>query len=298
VRAVLRETAPGSLPATGAHPTVYSFPEGIQILGVRLWANEAHFSANHDKEDAEVFFGGSRIEADNFLNATIERNTVTIRPEIGENANRRWRLAEIWAEFYISVQAGYEHLYGENIDVTVTSGTVELPFEESLTVAYAWDPITVQTTNVTLDENDIEAAFGVVRGVNISDIIITETRRGELFSGQRIWLGLEGGISRGWGSGDHAALRAASVEATGNMQVSPIQHDSHGVFVEILRSSNEDGVQLIFRDVAISGRVIPDQSYNVFMADDAVAANWDGFAWLRGDAGVGLGRHSIPWFLR
>jgi len=297
VRTVLRETAPGSLPATGAHPTVFTFGEGIQILGVKLWANDAHFSAGHNDSDASVYFGEARIESDNFLNATIERNTVTIRPEIGENANRRYNLAEITAEFYISVQAGYESLYGENIDVTVTSGTVDLPFEESLTVAYAWDPITVDTTNIVLDENDIEAAFGVVRGVDISDITLTETRSGEIFAGQRIWLGIEGGISRGWGSGDHAALRAASVETTGGLQVSPIQNDSHGIFVEVMRGSNVDGAQLIFSGVQVTGRVVPDHQYNIIVADTAVAHNWEGMGWVNAtQSDVGFTRGLVRGF--
>jgi len=296
-RAVLRETVPGSLPATGAHPTTFSFNEGIQVLGARFWTNEANFSAGHEDDEGEIWFGDVRFEADNFLNASISRNTVTIRPEIGESITRRNRVAEITVEFYLSVQPEYEGLYGEDIDVTVNSGTIDAPFEESLTIAHAWDPITVDTAPVVLDET-IEAAFGVVRGVSIDDVTVTETAAGVLIPGTRLWLGVEGGISRGWGAADHVSIGAREVRVEGDpqMRVSQPRLDSHGVYVEILRGSRYDNAQIVFSGVEISGRVVPDHEYSIIVADNAVADNWNEFVWLREELGFNANRGTVHGF--
>jgi len=296
-RVVLRETVPGSLPATGAHPTTFSFNEGIQVLGVRMWTNNANFSAGHNDTDDEIWFGDVRYEADNFLSASISRNTVTIRPEIGESITRRNRVAEITAEFYLSVQPEYEGLYGEDIDVTVTSGTIETPFEESVTIAYAWDPITVETTPIVLDET-VEAAFGLVRNVPVSDVVITEVEAGALLPGTRLWLGVEGGISRGWGVADVISIGAGEVRVEGDtqMQVSRPRLDSHGVYVEIIRGSRYDGAQIIFSDVEISGRVIPNHEYAIIVADNAVADNWNEFVWIREELGFNANRGTVHGF--
>ena len=295
-RAILRETVPGSLPATGAHPTTFTFGEGIQVLGARMWTNDANFSAGHNDDEATIWFGDTFFEADNFLNASISRNTITIRPEIGETISRRNTVAEITMEFYLSVQPEYEGLYGDEIEVTVTSGTIETPFEGSLVVAHAWDPILVSTNSVVIDETT-EAAFGFVRNVPINDIVIEEVESGVLIPGTRLWIGVEGGISRGWGSADHLSIGAREVRVEGDsqMQVSRPRLDSHGVYVEILRGSREDGARIIFSDVEISGRVIPGHEYNIIVADNAVADNWNEFVWLREDLGS-VARGSVHGF--
>ena len=296
-RAVLRETVPGSLPATGAHPTTFTFNEGIQILGARMWTNDANFSAGHNDEEDTIWFGDVFFEADNFLNATISRNSITIRPEIGETVTRRNRVAEIDIEFYLSVQPEYEGLYGDEIEVTVTSGTIETPFEGNLVVAHAWDPIIVNTSPKVLDETT-EAAFGLVRNQPINDVVIEEVESGVLVPGTRIWLGVEGGVSRGWGSADQISIGAREVRVEGDsqMQVSRPRLDSHGVYVEILRGSRNDGARIIFSDVEISGRVLPGHTYNIIVADNAVADNWNEFVWLREDLGVGVSRGSVHGF--
>jgi len=296
-RAVLRETVPGSLPATGAHPTTFTFDEGIQVLGVRLWTNNANFSAGHNDTDDEIWFGSVHMDSDNFLNASISRNTVTIRPEIGETVSRRDRIAQITAEFYLSVMPGFEHLRGDEIKVTVNSGTIEDPFEDSVTVAYAWDPITVETDVKVIDEVQ-EAAFGMVRGAAINDIVITETEAGALMPGTRLWIGVEGGISRGWGVADSVSIGAREARVVGDsqMQVSRPRQDSHGTYVEILRASRSDNAQIVFSGVEISGRVLPSHEYSIIVADSAVADNWNEFVWLREDLGAGSTRGIVHGF--
>jgi len=137
-------------------------------------------------------------------------------------------------------------------------------------------------TEIPWDEAN---TFGVVRDLSISDIIITETQYGTLRRGATIWLGVEGGVSRGWGEADHISLNAGVVSIVGCdvMEVSTPQLDSHGISIRVTRPSRNPGAQIIFSDVAISGVVFPGQFYNVIIAGDGIADNWGGFNWHRND---------------
>ena len=302
VRTVLRETVAGSMPGTGAAPITFEFNEGIEVLGVRLRTNDGHFSRpgenDQDGNPGFVWFGYQR-EANNFLAASINRNSVVIRPEIGMNIARRWRMAEINLEFYISIMPGFEHYFGtDEIEVTASASVDGHDWEETLTVAYALDPISVSITQIQLDAT-AEAEVGLMRNEALNDITITEVEAGMLYPGTRLWVGVEGGISRSWGRADHLSLGAGSVDVVGcdRMVVSPLRIDSHGVYVEILQPSRVDGAEIVFRNVAVSGAVFQDTTYNIFVAEDAVAANWDGFNWIRdGGWGVGFSRGAVRGF--
>ncbi|MCL1989006.1 MAG: copper amine oxidase N-terminal domain-containing protein [Firmicutes bacterium] len=299
-RGVLRETVAGSMPGTGASPITFTFNEGIEILGVRFDTNEGHFSrAGEDNSDGAVWFGLNN-EADNFLSTTLGRNSVTIRPEIGQNIANRWRNAQITLEFYLSIMPGYEHFFGfDEIEVTAAASVDGQDWEETITIAYAWDPITVETSPLQLDDQG-QAVAGIIRNFTMNDVVIHEVEAGALYVGTRLWVGVEGGVSRSWGSADHISIGSfnVTVEGDDSLQVSPPRQDSHGTFVEILRASRNDGARIVFSDIQVAGNVFPDRDYNIFVADDAVAANWDGFNWLNagGATGVGFSRGAVRGF--
>ena len=303
-RAILRETVAGSMPGTGAAPIRFTFEnEGVQVLGVRLETNDAHFSRrdgrNENDTDEFVWFGYER-EADNFLATTLNRNEVIIRPEIGFDEQRRFREAEIAIDFFLSVMPGYEHYFGyDDIEVTASASVDGHDWEETLTIAFARDPITVDIVPVTLDTAS-EAAWGLVRDIPLNNVVVTEVLRGDLEPGTRIGISAEGGLSRLWGGADQITVGATNVRIDGctNMQVSSIRQDNFGAYVEVTRPSREDGVTLTFENVSISGRVIPEQNYNILTVDTAVAANWDGFSYGRRDFawGVGFNRGAVRGF--
>ena len=307
-RAILRETVPGSLPATGAHPTTITFEEGINILAVSISTNNAQFYNNTRSDNnignivggnyhnRYIVFDGTPA-GENHLNASIHRNVLTLRPYIGTIAQARYTRAEIGMQFYLSIEPGFEHLYGAEIEMFVNSGTVAEPFEDSLVIAYAWDPIIVDTTPIVIDDID-QAAFGLVRTVGISDVDIYLTRDNVLVPGDVIWIGVEGGISRSWGRADHISIGATYVRSSNDRLVlSTPRLDSHGVYVTVLQGSSNEGDVITFGGVAISGGLLVGQSYNIFVAGNAVAANWDGFSWLQvGGAGMMLGRGATHGF--
>jgi len=293
-RGVLRETVAGSMPGTGASPITFTFNEGIEILGVRMATNEGHFSREtvpeDNRSDMYVWFG-PQLESDNFFATTLGRNSVTIRPEIGRNIESRWRNAEITMEFYLSVMPGYEHFFGfDEIEVTAAASVDGTDWEETITIAYAWDPITVETSPVQIDDQG-QAVAGIIRNFNVNDVIIHEVEAGALFVGTRLWIGVEGGVSRSWGSADHLSLGSFNVTVEGDdfLELSPPRQDSHGTFVEVLRASRTDGARVVFSDIQMAGNVFPDRDYNVFVADSAVAANWDGFNWINQGGGTNIG---------
>ena len=146
--------------------------------------------------------------------------------------------------------------------------------------ARATGSIEIGTAYIEIPWNE-SSSFGFVRNQGISDIIITEIRYGALQVGNTIWLGVEGGISRGWGVADHISLSAGNVSIIGCdvMEISAPRIDSHGVSIQIIRASRNPDVQIVFSDVKISGFVFPGQSYYLIVAGDGIADNWGGFHW-------------------
>ena len=144
-------------------------------------------------------------------------------------------------------------------------------------------PMATMTAGTTYLEIpwDKTNTFGFVRNQSINDIIITETQYGALRRGHTIWLGIEGGISRGWGMADHISIGAETVTIIGCdvMEISQPQPDSHGISIQIIRPSRNPGAKIVFSDVTISGFVFPGQSYNIIVAGDSVVNNWRGFNW-------------------
>jgi len=283
-RAVLRELSPGSIPSMAR--TYFTFPEGIQILGVRMWTNNAHFAIGNNTNQY-VWFDGSSSGVGNFLNAHIQDNVLTIRPEF--NAPR-YRLANIRFRFYISIMPGFEAAFGSEIPVTAETrdGVVD-----SVVVAEAWDPIYVETNYVTIDDTG-QAVFGQFRNEPIGNVTVTTTTDVSLSTGDVLWLGVEGGIGRGWGGADHVSITAARAVVggtTSNLVLSAPHVDSHGVSVRVIRGTAEAGTTITFEDVAISGRLIPGHTYSIIVAGDSVADNWAQFDWLQPGIFARLGRN-------
>ena len=282
-RVVLTETVPGSLPFTGLAETVFSFDEGVQVLGVRLETNDAEFVDGDANEYDEThwFIDGREASRAGPMDVLVRRNSVSIRPEIGREERRR-EIAEIVATFYISVQAQHEALYGEDIAVTVSGRAIGEQFEQSVVCAQAWDPITASTSVSVLDEQ-VDAAFGRVRFTPINDIVIHETEPGALRRGTQLWVGVEGGVSLAWNASDLISLSATDVRSDNDsgLRVSRPVMDQRGVFVTIERESDDEPGVITFSGAQISGAVVPNWEYDIIVAGDSVADNFgvSEFAW-------------------
>jgi hypothetical protein len=285
---VLTETVPGSMALTGRSEIRFEFGEGIQVLGARLEALDRGLEAydNHEYEEVEVWWidgrpanrGVSYLNGPeiSFWNTLVGTDFVSLMPTQYEGARPRNRLASIKAEFYVSVQAGYEHLFGNDIDVTVRGAALD-SFTASLTVAQAWDPITVETNPVVLDEADGQIAFGRVRAP-IGDIVIHEAAAGSLRSGTELWIGIEGsGFARGLPTAIGVSAASAVADRDSGLRVSatPIRdRDGLGFMVRIITPSVEDGGTITFSGVEIDGAVLPEIEYNIIVGGDSVADNW------------------------
>ena len=289
---VLTESVPGALPFTGLPETIFRFDEGIQVLGVHVDTNDANFfnlrrddfGAYADCPYAEHFYwfidglGQSREGA---LDVLVRRDYVSMRPHIEEHDT----IARVYATFYLSIQAGFEHLYGEDINVYVNfRGGTAPTFEDYVTIALARDPITVSTVPVTLDDEG-EAAWGRIRHERLSDIVIHEQWPGALRRGYTLWVGVEGGVSLGWGHADLVSLAAANVTidnyADSRMRLSSPVRDQRGVFVEIDFESVVEPAVIRFSGVEISGVLMPLTDYDIIVAGSAVADNFgvSAFVW-------------------
>ena len=278
--AVLTETVHGALPFTGLRDIDFTFPEGVQVLGMRWETNDAHFApAAANNNEGEVWFYDGRLRYGP-LEVMITRNRVSMRPEIGR-VEERYRIAEMRVQFYVSILPGFTQVHGtDEIEVTVTGPG----FEDGLSdvIALVRDPITVDIVPVTIDDGG-EAAWGRIRHENLNDIVITENFPGALRNNTRLWVGVEGGIALGWGVADQVALSSTVVEVDGDsgLRVSQPVRDQRGTFVNIDRASNNDPGVVTFRNIEISGALVAGNNYDVIVAGSAVADNFgvSGFGW-------------------
>ena len=171
-RVVLRETAPRIMNLTGnANGQIeFEFHEGIQVLAVRINTDNDGFDGAEQLDDVLIVYTDAVTEG--YLGTRIHRNSVTMRPLAVNERNER---AEIELRFYLSVQAGFEQLFGEEIEV-IASGRALGDYSGELAevVALVWDPIIVESTPVRIDDVDA-ATFGRVLRVPISDVYPYET---------------------------------------------------------------------------------------------------------------------------
>jgi hypothetical protein len=276
---VLTETVHGVLPFTGLRDINFEFPRGVQVLGVRWETNDAHFAptAANNTYGYEWYYDGRTRRGP--LDILIQRNLVSMRPELGR-VETRYRVAEIRAHFYISIQAGHYALFGDTIEVRA----VGPGFEDGryADVALVQDPITVRTVPVTVDGGD-DAAFGRMRHERLNDIVIYENYPGALRHGTQLWLGVEGGVSLAWGTADLVSINAGTVtaDADSGLRIGLPTRDQRGVFVNIERRSNNDPGYIRFSNVEISGALVAGHTYDIIVAGSAVADNFgvSGFEW-------------------
>jgi len=274
--------------------TLFAFPEGIQVLGVELYTNDADFWRDGGRSNGEIewkdfyYVDGNSSSRSGDLDVLVRPSYVSIRPHIRDHTGSDGDIAKVFATFFVSVQAGFEHLYGEDIDLTATfrggaSGFGD-EFRATETVALAWDPITVTTNPIQIQDNN-EAAWGQIRQVQVGNITIHETEPGSLARNQQIWIGVEGGVSLAWGSADLISLSAstATVDANSGLQVGTIVSDQRGFWVEIVGESIDEPGTITFSGVQASGTFVAGNEWDIIVAGSAVADNfgvsaftWDG----------------------
>jgi hypothetical protein len=284
-RVVIQENTPGSWALTGLHDTEFRFSEGVQVLGVRAWHNNAGFvrapattqngvpqSWNTVGEvwsawDSAVSVG-QRSPIFEFL---IRNDVVYVRPEVTQHV----RTAIMMFEFYLSVEPGYVAKYGTDEIMLNVSGRALGDREFDLPVAKVWDPIVVETDPIVIDEV-MDASFGRVRNTPVNDVTIFEASDRAWRLGDSIWIGIETGVSIRGNTADQVALNVASVEVVGNtgLRVSrPVRIDD-GVYVRVERESNGEGAALVFKGVEISGALVYGNQYDLIVGGSAVSDNW------------------------
>ena len=297
-RVRLTETVPGVLPFTGLTEVLFSFGDGIQVLGVTYETNNAQFIRSVTGGVGAVewgeawFINGNTNMRSGDLDVLVRPDYVSMRPHLAEHIaggpGPATPIAWIEATFYLSVQPGYEHLFGSDIVATASfrGGGINLSADwgDSEVVAIAYDPITVSVQETTV-QDDGATAWGQIRTESIGDITITETEPGALRRNRQLWVGVEGGVSLGWGQADLISARATGVttDGTSGLSVGNIVVDQRGFWVTITGESVSDVGSITFTGVEITGALVADNSWGIIVAGDTVADNfgvsaftWDG----------------------
>lgn len=199
-RVVLRELVPGALDSGWANSVVefgINPPEGVQIMHAawRIWAPDAH-SASRSSGQGRGWQHVRMLGDDEHpawgLEGVPTLTPTSLRLFVPRNQDvRAMRTLEIY--FYVSIIAGFEHLYdGEDISVTVSGNAVQALDMANRTevIATVVDPITVH-----LDGDPVLIGVGQVMSpfelTPIPDIVIQETAARRLTRGTTFTIGVE-----------------------------------------------------------------------------------------------------------
>lgn len=280
---LLRENVPGALGLGLGHPIHFSFPEGVQVMGVRYrldgpggWGDHGRFNWDHATGTNNGWhLRGIAANVNPFV--TVGANHVTIRHDVASATVAR----TLQVEFRVSVEAGFEHKFGDVIPVEVTGSGVAALVDNTVDVAEVWDPVTV-----VLEGDPIELEF-VGRENNIprtplGDIVITETRPGALTVGSNLWIHLERQLlPRPWditlieGTILVDPVSGLAVTVTRNHQVTSAGQNTLVLQLTVISASHTEDREGVITLGAneVFGIVYYDEIYSIVVTGNAVAQN-------------------------
>jgi len=299
---ILKETTPNSWGSTFGTATEFSFDDSsIRILGARVWLVNDSAKGQWGQDGVGWNWQGWMNARNGQYPTTV--NSATLSPSMlrvfypTQNVTDVTKRRELRAEFFLSIEAGYEHKYGEEIQLTVKgAGAANLKPEDSVvTVALARDPIDVSNNGPVQVPTGTTYFTGKT---NITDITITEsTAKDErLEVNDEIWVYVIGDGRRQdvtftcdprpvINSGEKSGLRLRDGVRLHHPQPN-FWLDGMTFLVE-RESWGEEPASFTLTNCSISGNIYPGVEYIVVVSGPGVASN-DQYV-LAARAGVGEG---------
>ena len=267
------EEVANALSLTPGHPITFTFPEGVQVVGVEYTVTGGRL-ATVTRNAYQPFASTTRFEGGNAVTIanTIGRGTAAGRLDI---------------RFSLSVEAGFEGNHGDDIEVTVTgTGASLLPQngnDNVIAIASVWDPITV----TGVEAIEISPADFVGREQNIihssigNSIVIEETRPGALAMGTELWvyvasrygIGWPLFISRGQTISGPAGLALTVSEVRNTTIASPLGNISGAIRLTVTSQSRGEAGSVTLDGTTLFGHVYQGEVYYLVVTGPAVAAN-------------------------
>jgi hypothetical protein len=276
----ITEIVPGALALAQNRPITFTFPEGVQVVGVNY-----------------TIGGGPTVGRqvnETFLHSTqFNGNVVTIANNIPVSATAR----QLNITFRLSVEAGFAAANNtEDIYVTIDGPGIDLlgANDRDWAVAQVYDPITL----TGVEPIQISAADFVGREQNIihtsigNEIVIEETRPGALTVDSELWvfvvqrygIGHPLFISRGTTVIDAETGFGLTVAETRNIG------DTNAIRLVVTSESAGEPGRITLQDTTLFGHVYQGEVYYFVVTGNAVAAN---HTWVAGNVPGAFG--SVPY---
>lgn len=285
----LEESIPGIMTSNWAAPIEFTLnPElagaGVRILGAIV--NAGNNAANNNIINNWNGFLDTAAHpfAAHTAHVNVEPDRVVVNLPIASQVNLNHRTA-MTVQLFLSVEADYLHKYGtDEIQVAVSGlGVAALPeASRVLTIAYASDPISVELDGDIL-EVYTDALFGVAQE-RLSDVRVTIHNPAVLLNNEEIWLYLIDSTGARTEffldpnrvtvdvEGDSAGLILARPRA---LEHPHTNFQRHGVAVTVQRQpvTGVGPFDIVFRNLYITGRLIPGRDYQVAVSGTRIAQN-------------------------
>jgi len=275
------ENVPRALAMGTRTPVTFTFPEGIEVVGVSYYVTQGSLATRGSQVTRNTT--QNPISTTQFLAPNVVQITDTLAPS---NSTRQLRV-----RFDIAVRAGFAGMHDvEDIYVEVSGSGVNLLPTEDNTVAVlgVFDPITV-TFPDPIQVDTVGLVHNLTERTPIGDIVIQETAPGRLQVGQEIEIF----VARSYLHRPHditmipGPLLVDTAESGLNVSAMRAFTDNRngieviGVAMTVTAASRAgtDGGTITLSANDIFGRIYPGENYWIVVGGNAVANN---HAWTAG----------------
>lgn len=305
-RVQIRERSAGAFD-TGFLNSIVDFhmPEGVQIVHAAWslhnggnspgnWINWTPivpgYWQGHTGFQPDAWFAGVPYMTENYLRLFVPRNA----------SPTDLRVLEVY--FWLSVEAGFEAKFGDEVVISVDGPAVQRLEEDErdVTIAFIVDPVQVELDGPTI-QVETGRTHNLLQLTRIGDLVISEETHGRLRTGDEIWIYVVGtNIQRPHTLAFHTATNA--VIDSGNLAISPARTlrstlpgglEVTGVSFRVERASTSGNASTIrLTDNYLFGEILPGQDYMIVVSGPRLAAN-EFQVVARGVAGVGGTAHTF-----
>ena len=271
-RLVISEIVANALQLSPGHPITFTFPEGVQVVGIhyRVYPYTVQRGFPWETRNAGQQW--------NIQTRFVDANTVTV----ANTLNRHYATREMHVYFDIAVEAGFVAKHGtSDINVTVTGPGVALLPQTANTIAVAQvvDPITV-TFPAPINIEEFGREHNLLQRTPIGNIVIEEAEAGMLEMGTEVEVFIARSfIQRPYDItlvpgtvviDDNSGLRLTAMETFSEMRAGA---RVVGVRFTVTAQSRVNAGRVTLQGNDIFGHVYPGEEYWLVVSGDAIAAN-------------------------
>ena len=268
---------------------------GIRILGVQARAGNNGLNDARNRDDG-TFYGGHRnnwFTFNGWLSALDQR--LPVSPNVGRLTDSAATLyitsqtitdvrnaGALEIRFWLSLEAGYEWKYGQDVVVTLSgAGINNLPeSERQVVIGRAVDPIQTNVTEANFPSLAVETGtlYNIIGREAIEDVIVDVINPNAFTIGDELWLYVTSDVLARARDLNLSGIPTLVVEGsalrfdTGRL-VNPLEGTPAVVFTVTRQPNAGEEPTVTISNLAVEGQVFPGVEYQIVVSGTTIANN-------------------------